>query len=177
MQSFQDWMNTLNGFVWGPAMLVLILGTGLYLQLRLFGMPIRRIGSGLRMVWRGRDVDPSLPGEVSPFSALMTCLAATIGVGNIAGVATAIALGGPGAVFWMWMTALVGMATKYAEVVLAVHYREQDSHGRWVGGPMYAIRNGLGRRWTWLGTVFAVFGGLAGFGIGNMVQALSLIHI
>jgi len=174
MQSFHDWMNTLNGFVWGPAMLVLILGTGLYLQLRLLGMPIRRIGSGLRMVWRGRDVDPSLPGEVSPFSALMTCLAATIGVGNIAGVATAIALGGPGAVFWMWMTALVGMATKYAEVVLAVHYREQDAHGRWVGGPMYAIRNGLGRRWAWLGTVFAVFGGLAGFGIGNMVQANSI---
>ena len=174
MQSFHDWMNTLNGFVWGPAMLVLILGTGLYLQIRLLGMPIRRIGSGLRMVWRGRDVDPSLPGEVSPFSALMTCLAATIGVGNIAGVATAIALGGPGAVFWMWMTALVGMATKYAEVVLAVHYREQDAHGRWVGGPMYAIRNGLGRRWAWLGTVFAVFGGLAGFGIGNMVQANSI---
>jgi len=174
MQSFHDWMNTLNGFVWGPAMLVLILGTGLYLQLRLLGMPIRRIGSGLGMVWRGRDVDPSLPGEVSPFSALMTCLAATIGVGNIAGVATAIALGGPGAVFWMWMTALVGMATKYAEVVLAVHYREQDAHGRWVGGPMYAIRNGLGRRWAWLGTVFAVFGGLAGFGIGNMVQANSI---
>jgi AGCS family alanine or glycine:cation symporter len=137
-------------------------------------MPIRRIGSGLRMVWRGRDVDPSLPGEVSPFSALMTCLAATIGVGNIAGVATAIALGGPGAVFWMWMTALVGMATKYAEVVLAVHYREQDAHGRWVCGPMYAIRNGLGRRWAWLGTVFALFGGLAGFGIGNMVQANSI---
>jgi AGCS family alanine or glycine:cation symporter len=174
MQSFHDWMNALNGFVWGPAMLVLILGTGLYLQVRLLGMPIRRIGSGLRMVWRGRDVDPSLPGEVSPFSALMTCLAATIGVGNIAGVATAIALGGPGAVFWMWMTALVGMATKYAEVVLAVHFREQDAHGRWVGGPMYAIRNGLGRRWAWLGTAFAVFGGLAGFGIGNMVQANSI---
>jgi AGCS family alanine or glycine:cation symporter len=174
MQSFQDWMNTLNGFVWGPAMLVLILGTGLYLQLRLRGMPILRIGSGLRMVWRGRDVDPDHPGEVSPFAALMTCLAATIGVGNIAGVATAIALGGPGAVFWMWMTALVGMATKYAEVVLAVHYRERDPEGRMVGGPMYAIRNGLGPRWAWLGTAFAVFGGLAGFGIGNMVQANSI---
>jgi len=174
MQTFQAWMNSLNGFVWGPAMLALILGTGLYLQLRLFGMPIRRIGAGLRLVWRGRNVDPSLPGEVSPFSALMTCLAATIGVGNIAGVATAIALGGPGAVFWMWLTALVGMATKYAEVVLAVHFRERDAHGRYVGGPMYAIKNGLGRRWAWLGTVFAVFGGLAGFGIGNMVQANSI---
>jgi AGCS family alanine or glycine:cation symporter len=174
MHSFESWMNTLNGIVWGPAMLVLILGTGLYLQLRLVGMPIRRIGAGLRLVWRGRNVDPDLPGEVSPFSALMTCLAATIGVGNIAGVATAIALGGPGAVFWMWMTALVGMATKYAEVVLAVHFRERDAHGRYVGGPMYAIKNGLGKRWAWLGTVFAVFGGLAGFGIGNMVQANSI---
>jgi AGCS family alanine or glycine:cation symporter len=174
MQTFHAWMNSLNGFVWGPAMLVLILGTGLYLQLRLFGMPIRRIGAGLRMVWHGRDVDPDHPGEVSPFSALMTCLAATIGVGNIAGVATAIALGGPGAVFWMWMTALVGMATKYAEVVLAVHYRERDAQGRYVGGPMYAIKNGLGARWAWLGTIFAVFGGLAGFGIGNMVQANSI---
>lgn len=174
MQQFTAWMNTLNSLVWGPAMLVLILGTGLFLQLRLGGMPIRRIGSGLWLVWRGRDVDPDMPGEVSPFAALMTCLAATIGVGNIAGVATAIALGGPGAVFWMWMTALVGMATKYAEVVLAVHYRERDAAGRWVGGPMYAIRNGLGRRWAWLGTAFAVFGGLAGFGIGNMVQANSI---
>ncbi len=174
MQTFSAWMNSLNGFVWGPAMLVLILGTGLYLQIRLLGMPIRRIGSGLRLVWRGRDVDPDLPGEVSPFSALMTCLAATIGVGNIAGVATAIALGGPGAVFWMWMTALVGMATKYAEVVLAVHFRERDAQGRYVGGPMYAIKNGLGKGWAWLGTAFAVFGGLAGFGIGNMVQANSI---
>ena len=174
MQSFTTWMNTLNSVVWGPAMLVLILGTGLFLQLRLGGMPIRRIGSGLRLVWRGRDVDPDMPGDVSPFAALMTCLAVTIGVGNIAGVATAIALGGPGAVFWMWMTALVGMATKYAEVVLAVHYRERDAAGRWVGGPMYAIRNGLGRSWAWLGTAFAVFGGIAGFGIGNMVQANSI---
>ncbi len=174
MQTFTAWMNSLNGFVWGPAMLLLILGTGLYLQVRLGGMPVRRIGSGLRLVWRGRDVDPDLPGEVSPFAALMTCLSATIGVGNIAGVATAISLGGPGAVFWMWMTALVGMATKYAEVVLAVHFRERDPDGRWVGGPMYAIRNGLGKRWAWLGATFAVFGGLAGFGIGNMVQSNSI---
>jgi AGCS family alanine or glycine:cation symporter len=173
MSTFLAWMNELNGIVWGPAMLVLILGTGLYLQVRLGGMPIRRIGAGLRLVWRGRGGDEA-HGEVSPYAALMTCLAATIGVGNIAGVATAIALGGPGALFWMWMTALVGMATKYAEVLLAVHYRERDADGRYVGGPMYAIRNGLGPRWAWLGTMFAVFGGLAGFGIGNMVQSNSI---
>jgi AGCS family alanine or glycine:cation symporter len=174
MQTFGAWMASLNSFVWGPAMLVLILGTGLFLQVRLGGMPVLRIGSGLRLVWRGRQGDADAHGEVSPFAALMTCLAATIGVGNIAGVATAIALGGPGAVFWMWMTALVGMATKYAEVVLAVHYREKDADGRWVGGPMYAIKNGLGANWKWLGTLFAIFGGLAGFGIGNMVQANSI---
>ena len=173
MTSFSALMNSLNSIVWGPAMLVLILGTGLYLQVRLGGMPIRRIADGLRLVWRGRGGDEA-HGEVSPYSALMTCLAATIGVGNIAGVATAVALGGPGAVFWMWMTALVGMATKYAEVLLAVHFRERDARGRFVGGPMYAIRNGLGPRWAWLGVTFAVFGGLAGFGIGNMVQANSI---
>lgn len=174
MSEFHAWMSAINGFVWGPAMLALILGTGLYLQIRLGGMPIRKIGSGLRLVWRGRTGDADGQGEVSPFAALMTTLAATIGVGNIAGVATAIALGGPGALFWMWMTAMVGMATKYAEVVLAVHYRERDASGRWVGGPMYAIRKGLGHRWAWLGSAFALFGGLAGFGIGNMVQSNSI---
>lgn len=104
----------------------------------------------------------------------MTCLAATVGTGNIAGVATAIFMGGPGALFWMWCTALVGMATKYSEVVLAVHYREKDTSGEHIGGPMYAIKNGLGKRWVWLGTAFAIFGGLAGFGIGNMVQVNSM---
>jgi len=173
MTTFTDWINALDSFVWGPAMLVLILGTGFYLQVLLRGMPVRKIVAGLRLVWRSRGGDEA-HGEVSPFSALMTCLAATIGVGNIAGVATAVALGGPGAVFWMWMTALVGMATKYAEVLLAVHYRERDAKGRYVGGPMYAIRNGLGPRWAWLGTTFALFGGLAGFGIGNMVQSNSI---
>jgi AGCS family alanine or glycine:cation symporter len=173
MDSFSAWVKAIDSFVWGPAMLALILGTGCYLQLRLGGMPIRRIGAGLRLVWNGRGGDEA-HGEVSPYSALMTCLAATIGVGNIAGVATAVALGGPGAVFWMWMTALVGMATKYAEVLLAVHFRERDAKGRFVGGPMYAIRNGLGPRWAWLGTLFALFGGLAGFGIGNMVQSNSI---
>jgi AGCS family alanine or glycine:cation symporter len=174
MATLSAWLNVINGIVWGPALLVLILGTGLFLQIRLRGMPIRNVGAGFRMVWQGRKPEAGAQGDVSPYAALMTCLAATIGTGNIAGVATAIALGGPGAVFWMWMTALVGMATKYGEVVLAVHYRERDSKGHWVGGPMYAIRNGLGRNWKWLGTAFAVFGGLAGFGIGNMVQANSI---
>ena len=125
------------------------------------------------MVWQGRKPGAGADGEVTPYAALMTALAATVGTGNIAGVATAIALGGPGALFWMWMTALVGMATKYAEVLLAVHYREVDEKGEHVGGPMYAIKNGLGRHWRWLGTAFAMFGGVAGFGIGNMVQANS----
>jgi AGCS family alanine or glycine:cation symporter len=168
-----DLLNTIDGIVWGPAMLVLILGTGLYLQVRLRGIPIRMIGQGFRMIWRGRHSDAGC-GEVSPFSALMTCLAATIGVGNVVGVATAVAIGGPGAVFWMWVTAIVGMATKYAEVVVAVQFRERDEDGRFVGGPMYAIRNGMSGRWKALGTAFAIFGGVAGFGIGNMVQANSI---
>jgi AGCS family alanine or glycine:cation symporter len=166
-------LNSISSLVWGPPMLILILGTGLYLQILLRGMPILMIGQGLRMIWRGRKSDAD-HGEVSPFSALMTCLAATIGVGNVVGVATAIAIGGPGAVFWMWMTALVGMATKYGEVVVAVQFRERDADGRFVGGPMYAIRNGMGPKWKWLGIAFAIFGGLAGFGIGNMVQANSI---
>jgi alanine or glycine:cation symporter, AGCS family len=169
--------SAINGFVWGPPMLVLILGTGLLLQIRLKLMPILRIPTGFRMVWSGRRPDADAKGEISPYAALMTALAATVGTGNIAGVATAIALGGPGALFWMWMTALVGMATKYSEVLLAVHYREVDDHGEHVGGPMFAIKNGLGRNWRWLGTAFALFGGLAGFGIGNMVQSNSIAEV
>jgi len=161
-----------NGLVWGPPMLVLILGTGLFLTLGLGFMPLRRLGFGFRMLWAGRREQGQ--GDITPFNALMTSLAATIGTGNIAGVATAIAIGGPGALFWMWMTALVGMATKYAEAVLAMRYREVDDNNNHVGGPMYYIRNGLGRNWAWLGTTFAVFGALAGFGIGNSVQANSV---
>src|SRR3954466_11241485 len=149
-------LNALNGIVWGVPMLVLILGTGLFLQIRLKMMPIAKIGYGIKLVWQGRKSGSAEDGEISPFAALMTALAATVGTGNIAGVATAIALGGPGALFWMWCTALVGMATKYAEVLLAVHYREVDENGEHVGGPMYAIKNGLGPNWRWLGTAFAL---------------------
>ncbi len=174
METVAAWVSTINGVVWGPPMLVLILGTGFFLMLGLRFMPLLKLGYGFRMLWAGRHAQGQ--GNITPFNALMTSLAATIGTGNIAGVATAIAIGGPGALFWMWCTALVGMATKYAEGVLAVKYREVDERGNYVGGPMYYIKNGLGRRWLWLGTAFAIFGGLAGFGIGNMVQANSVAH-
>ncbi|WP_339083159.1 sodium:alanine symporter family protein [Pseudomonas sp. TMP9] len=174
MEFLNTLVNQLNGIVWGPPMLVLILGTGLFLMLRLKFMPLTKIGAGFKLMWQGRKKGDAESGEISPFQALMTCLAATVGTGNIAGVATAIFLGGPGALFWMWCTALVGMATKYCEVVLAVHYREKDKRGEHVGGPMYAIKNGLGKKWLWLGTAFAIFGGFAGFGIGNMVQVNSM---
>jgi len=171
VQSLHVFFEWLNGIVWGVPMIVLILGTGLYLQLRLGFMPLRKIGHGFAMIWKSRKPGKDSEGEISPYAALMTALSATVGTGNIAGVATAIAVGGPGALFWMWMTAFVGMATKYGEVVLAVKYREVDEHGEHAGGPMFAIKNGLGRNWRWLGTAFAIFGGLAGFGIGSMVQA------
>lgn len=169
MDYVHDLVKQLNNLVWGVPMLVLILGTGLFLMVMLRGMPIRRIALGFSLMWQGRSKDTGSPGHVSPFQALMTGLSATVGTGNIAGVATAIFIGGPGALFWMWCTALVGMATKYSEIVLAVNYRTVDSNGECSGGPMYAIKNGLSKSWHWLGVVFAVFGGLAGFGIGNMV--------
>lgn len=172
MEFLTDLFGTVNGIVWGPAMLVLILGAGLFLMLGLKIMPLKRLGYGFRMLWKGRKSEEE--GDITPFNALMTSLSATIGTGNIAGVGTAIAIGGPGAVFWMWCTALVGMATKYAEAVLAVKYREVDEEGNHVGGPMYYIKNGLGNNWKWLGTAFAIFGAFAGFGIGNMVQANSV---
>jgi alanine or glycine:cation symporter, AGCS family len=172
VESVENLVRIVNGIVWGPLMLALILGTGLFLMVGLKLMPLARIGYGFRTLWLGRKGLGE--GEISPFNALMTSLSATIGTGNIAGVATAIAMGGPGALFWMWCTALVGMATKYSEAVLAVRFREVDENGNHVGGPMYYIKNGLGSHWAWLGTSFAIFGALAGFGIGNTVQANSV---
>jgi len=176
MQAISDLVSDINGIVWGPLMLVIILGTGLLLQAGLKFMPIRKLGFGFALLWKGREKGSS-EGEISPFDALMTSLSATIGTGNIAGVATAIFLGGPGALFWMWMTAIVGMATKYAEAVLAVRFREVDELGNHVGGPMYYIKNGLGKKWTWLAFTFAIFGAIAGFGIGNTVQSNSVASV
>lgn len=172
MAFISDLLNTLSGIIWGPVTLVLLLGVGVYLTIGLKAMPWRHVGSAFILLWKGRDSKEE--GDIPPFQALMTALAATIGTGNIAGVATAIALGGPGAIFWMWITALLGMATKYCEAVLAVRYREVDERGKHVGGPMYYIKNGLGDKWRWLAFTFALFGMIAAFGIGNMVQANSV---
>jgi AGCS family alanine or glycine:cation symporter len=161
---FAKLISVLSGWVWGPPMLILLVGTGLYLTIRLKGLQFRALPLAFRLIWRK---DSGL-GDISHFQALMTALAATVGIGNIVGVATAITLGGPGAVFWMWMTGLVGMATKYSEAVLAVKYREHGPHGM-RGGPMYYLSKGAGL--PWLGTLFAVFTALAAFGIGNMTQA------
>jgi len=172
MKKIEELLTLLSSVVWGPVMLAFLLGVGIFLMLGLRAFPWRYTAKAFVLLWG--DGKGNQKGEISPFQALMTSLSATIGTGNIAGVATAIALGGPGAVFWMWMTALFGMATKYAEAVLAVKYREVDEDGRYVGGPMYYIKNGLGDNWNWLAVVFAMLGALAAFGIGNMVQANSV---
>jgi len=168
-------IQTVNSWAWGPVMLVLLLGTGLYLSIGLRFMTLKKIPVALRLLLQGHEGKGK--GDISPFSALMTSLSATIGTGNIAGVATAVALGGPGALFWMWITALVGMATKYAEAVCAVTFREQDEQGNYSGGPMYYIRNGLHKRWHWLAYAFALFGSLAGFGLANTVQSNSVSQV
>jgi AGCS family alanine or glycine:cation symporter len=173
MEFFMELNSQLNSLVWGPYMLVLIVGTGVYLTTRTNFMSITKIGYVLKNTLLKMFEKTTVgEGEITPFQAVATALAATIGIGNIAGVATAIALGGPGAVFWMWVSAIFGMATKYGEVVLAIKYREKTPDGRFVGGPMYYIRNGLNLKW--LAAIFAFFGALAAFGIGNMTQANSV---
>ena len=175
MELITGFLNELNALVWGKPMLFMILGTGIFLTIGLRFMPLLNLGKGFKLLWQGRKATEN-QGEITPFNALMTSLSATIGTGNITGVATAIFIGGPGALFWMWVTALIGMATKYAEAVCAVHYREVDEKGSYLGGPMFYIKNGLGKNWLWLGFLFAVFGALASFGIGNTVQANSVAH-
>ncbi len=174
MDAVSNIIGSANGIVWGVPMLALLLGTGLYLTIGLGFMPIRKLPYAFMQLVHGRRRHAGEEGDVSPFGALMTALSSTIGTGNIAGVAVAIAIGGPGALFWMWMTALVGMATKFAEGVLAVKFREVDADGRHVGGPMYYIKNGMGKRWVWLGGLFAFFGICAGMGTGNYIQVVSV---
>lgn len=172
---FEQVIDSVNSVVWGPVMLILLLGTGVFLTIGLRGMTITRIPYAFGQLLKGRK--GSGEGEISPFNALMTALSSTVGTGNIAGVATAIGIGGPGALFWMWCTALVGMATKYAEAVLAVNYRETDAAGKKVGGPMYYIKNGLSKRWRPLAFLFALFGSLAGFGLANTVQSNTVSQV
>ena len=170
-----EFIRTVNGcvnnFVWGVPAMILILGVGLYFTLATRCLQVRRFGCAMRRtVGKLFSGERAGKGAVTPFQAVCTALAGTVGTGNIAGVAGAIAIGGPGAVFWMWVSAFLGMCTKYAEVTLALRYREKNQEGDWVGGPMYYIENGLGKNWRWLGMVFAALGGLACFGIGNATQ-------
>ncbi len=169
--TFSEIVNVVNGFAWGPWMLILLVGTGVYLSIRSGFIQFSKFGYAMKnTLGKALKREKAGKGEVTPFQAMCTALAATVGTGNIAGVTGAIVIGGPGAVFWMWLSALFGMVTKYAEVVLAVKYRERNDKGDWVGGPMYYIKNGLGKNWEWLGAVFCIFGALAAFGIGNMTQ-------
>jgi len=165
-------LNLLSGYIWGIPLIVLLLGTGIYLTFILRGLQFTTLIPALYLALIKRNDPKETEGDISHFQALMTALAATVGVGNIAGVATAIAVGGPGAIFWMWITGLVGMATKYSEAVLAVKYRKRDANGEMIGGPMHYISEGLGLKW--LGVFFAISAAIAAFGIGNMVQSNSV---
>ncbi len=172
IETLQRLNSTLNGYVWGWPMIVFLIGTGLLLTVLTGGVQFRRLGYALREVLGKITQHGGGQGDVRPFQAVATALASTVGVGNIAGVATAIFIGGPGAVFWLWVSGVLGMATKYAEIVVAMHYRETDSSGTMRGGAMYVLKKGLGL--PWLGSVFALLTALAAFGIGNMVQANSV---
>lgn len=165
MEAIESLVSTLSGIVWGPPMLILLVGTGLFLTIRLKGMQFWALPHALKLIF---DKEENAKGDISHFAALMTALAATVGIGNIVGVATAITLGGPGAVFWMWVTGLVGMATKYSEAILAVKYRSVGENGM-KGGPMYYLRDGANL--PKLGMAFAIFTACAAFGIGNMTQS------
>ena len=167
--------SAVNSFAWGPFMLILLIGTGIFLSVKTKFPQVGRFG----FIWRNTfgslfkkntDADDDKK-NLTPFQAVTTALASTVGTGNIAGVTGAIFVGGPGAVFWMWFAAFFGMVTKFAEIVLAMKYREKDENGAYEGGPMYYIKNGLGKNWTWLAVIFAIFGGLASFGIGNIAQS------
>ncbi|HEM48609.1 MAG TPA: sodium:alanine symporter family protein, partial [Caldithrix sp.] len=165
-------LSQFRDIIWGFPLLILLVGTGIFLTVRLKGLQVAKLLHALYLGLIKRKELDDQPGDISHFQALMTALSATVGTGNIAGVATALVAGGPGALFWMWITGLFGMATKYSEAVLAVKYREVDETGAMSGGPMYYLHKGLGQRW--LGVLFAIFAAVAAFGIGNMVQSNSV---
>lgn len=168
--------DAVNGFVWGVPAMVCIIGVGLWLSFGTRFLQIRKFGYAMKTILgRMFSKEKAADGAVTPFQAVCTALAGTVGTGNIAGVAGAIAIGGPGAVFWMWISALLGMCTKFAEVTLAVHYREKNVHGDWVGGPMYYIKNGLSKKWHFLATFYAVLGILTVFGTGNATQVNTIV--
>jgi len=176
MNTFIKINNAVNNFVWGIPSIVLILGVGLFLTLCTRCIQLRKFKTAIHeTIGKVFSKQQAGAGTVTPFQAVCTALAATVGVGNIAGVAGAIALGGPGAVFWIWVSAFFGMCTKFAEVTLAVRFRERNDHGDWVGGPMYYIKNGLGKKWMWLANTFAIFAVLAMFGTGNATQVSSIV--
>ena len=168
-------LEKVNAVVWGIPALLGILGIGLYLSIRTRFAQLRLFPKALRAFWRTLTGKGEKDEGVSPFQALCTALAATVGTGNLAGVAGAIAIGGPGAVFWMWVSAILGMVTKFAEATLSVRFRERNSTGEWVGGPMYMIQKGMGNRWKWLATTYCFFGIVAAFGVGNATQVNTVI--
>lgn len=171
IQMIESINNAVNNFIWGVPAMICIIGVGLYLSISLQFIQIRKLPLALKeTIGKIFHKKEAAKGALTPFQAVCTALAATVGTGNIAGVAGAIAIGGPGAVFWMWISALLGMCTKFAEVVLAVHFRERNEHGDLVGGPMYYIKNGLGKKWKWLAVLFSVFGIFTVFGTGNATQ-------
>ncbi len=174
MGSFEDLLGKMGDIIWGPPLLILLIGTGIFLTLRLGLIQLRMLPYALKLVFT-RNQDKKSEGDISHFQALMTAMAATVGVGNIVGVATAVVLGGPGAIFWMWMAGFFGMATKYGEAILAVKYRVKDADGKMAGGPMYYLEHGLKQKW--LGVLFAIFGALAAFGIGNGTQAKAVADV
>lgn len=171
LQIIETINSAVNDFIWGVPAMICIIGVGLYLSIRTHFLQIRKfpyaIKTTLGRIFRKRE---AADGAMTPFQAVCTALAATVGTGNIAGVAGAIAIGGPGAVFWMWVSAILGMCTKFSEVTLAIHFRETNKNGELVGGPMYYIKNGLGKNWQWLAVLFSAFGVLTVFGTGNATQ-------
>ena len=171
LQTIESINNVVNNFIWGVPAMICIIGVGLYLSLRTGFVQIRKFPYALKTtlgrIFKKKEASD---GSMTPFQAVCTALAGTVGTGNIAGVAGAIAIGGPGAVFWMWVSALLGMCTKFTEVTLAVHFRERNRHGDYVGGPMYYIKNGLGKNWKFLAVLYSAFGVLTVFGTGNATQ-------